>query len=102
MSLPYWDLYSACEWPFGPQHGAEPWRARYRHLMLFFESQLEQSRVSHTAFHYCEGFINAVARLHAFIDRHIAPVYPLVSAQLYESLAKHENMLRALGTFRPS
>lgn len=103
MSLPYWDLYSACEWPFDPAHGAEPWwRTRYRHLMLLFESQLDQSRVSNTPFHYCDGFARVVARLHAFVDVHIAPVYPLVASQLYESLAKHENMLRVLGMFIPS
>ncbi|KPV75222.1 uncharacterized protein RHOBADRAFT_43711 [Rhodotorula graminis WP1] len=104
MSLPYWDLYSACEWPFQRRHGAEPWRARYLHYMLFFEERIDKARFQPV---FCAPNENVemariVARLHTFVDTHIAPVYPLVGAQLYESLAKHENVLRILGVSPPS
>ncbi|GAA5853595.1 hypothetical protein JCM9279_005068 [Rhodotorula babjevae] len=104
MALPYWDLYSACEWPFGPRHGAEPWRARYRHYMLIFETRMDQARSEPLFCQPQENFEMAriVARLHAYVDDHIAPVYPLVSRQLYESLAKHENMFRLMGVSLPA
>ncbi|GAA5903826.1 hypothetical protein JCM8208_006590 [Rhodotorula glutinis] len=104
MSLPYWDLYSACEWPFGPRHGAEPWRTRYCHLMLIFEARIDQARAGPL---FCQPHENdemarIIGRMHAYVDVHIAPVYPLVASQLYESLAKHENVLRLMGLSIPS